>query len=195
MNKVKTIHNDCKILLRTNQQTAGFVWTDVTYTDVSFTFNKDSFCLNVTDLLAFEYWITVYKEILPSFYFRSCCKRVNLSLGEFKCLKKFLLKQNCVWVNSRLGKLFASEEGRILRGMKITLYTVYTIHQKVSKIVGWLRALIGFMCTCNMSFFTLKQAFTCLKSRLFFSGIHKLCCNMHVKLFYILFSIVLNIGL
>lgn len=62
----------------------------------------------------------------PLFYFRPCCQRVNLRLGDFTDVSNNLSLNTSVSGRIQNGvKLFTSVEGRKLHGSKITQYTIY----------------------------------------------------------------------
>lgn len=84
--------------------------------------------------------ILYIEKYLPLFYSRSFCpqcQRSNLTLGKFQCLIISLVKQNCVWVNSRWSKLLPSVKGQKLHRGKITMYTVVFGHCHYGLVSWW----------------------------------------------------------
>lgn len=83
--------------------------------------------------------ITIYWEIFAPVLISPLsfgCQLANIRLGESQCLKLFLVKQNCVWANSRRGETGCKcRRAKILPGAKITLYTVLKILKLVWKYV------------------------------------------------------------
>lgn len=60
-------------------------------------------------------------KYLPTFYFRPCCQRANLRLGEFQCLK---LLNKTIFRRIQNGNCLQGKKAKITRGEKITLYIV-----------------------------------------------------------------------
>lgn len=84
-------------------------------------------------------------KYLPTFYFRPCCRRANLRLGEFQCLK---LLNKTIFRRIQNGNCLQGKKAKITRGEKITLYIVLRLITTTMYIYKAL--FISMVCSSNL---------------------------------------------
>lgn len=84
-------------------------------------------------------------KYLPTFYFRPCCQRANLRLGEFQCLK---LWNKTIFRRIQNGNCLQEKKTKITRGEKITLYIVLRLITTTMYIYKAL--FISMVCSSNL---------------------------------------------